>query len=46
MVTFMAPVAVLGVCTFKAHISQVQYGSQELVDFPGVILCEGEDLHG
>lgn len=37
---------VLGVCTFKAHVSQVQDGSQELVDLPGVVLGEGEDLHG
>lgn len=32
------------VLTLKFHIAQVKDGGEQFGDFPGVILCEHEDL--
>lgn len=39
-------ISTLCILTLKAHISQVQYGCQELEDFLTLVSCESERLEG
>lgn len=36
--------SIIAVVTLKVHVAQVKDGSQQFGDFPGIILCEREDL--